>query len=467
VLLFLATTAFASGLDVPAIGTGTSGPAMADGASVYFNPANLTRLEGPTIQVIGGAVVGRIGYRRNRLGTYQSPDGLQFTEPVDDAWLAPEKTGEAAPVGATPASPFANLFVGVPLGKTVAIGGGVYIPYAAPLTFPEDGPQRWALQQAFLAFTNATLAVSVAPSDRFHIGAGVTYVNGIGSFARVQDFAGLDVFAEGLSNPPIGQENDFGSTAPTTMRELDVLGRPFALTNGTSHGIDANLGVAFRVGETWFGATYHHGSRVRFRGDFGLDMNDDFFTGDLAAQGLEYPPLVTGDASLSLRLPGRVMLGMDAPLSESVSLEVEAATVLWRQLRSFDLVLESPDLAQPELGIGTSIETAIPRDWQNSVHVELTPRFRTSDAVELLATAGLHTPASPQRTVDVASPDGLRLVGALGGRFAVSDRVALHTDAEVQTILPRTVTESDFDLANGRYTLVLVSAGLGLTWTLR
>lgn len=116
-LLFLATTAVASGLDVPAIGTGTSGPAMADGASVYFNPANLTRLEGPTIQVIGGAVVGRIGYRRNRLGTYQSPDGLQFAEPVDDAWLAPEKTGEAAPVGATPASPFANLFVGVPLGK--------------------------------------------------------------------------------------------------------------------------------------------------------------------------------------------------------------------------------------------------------------------------------------------------------------------------------------------------------------
>ncbi|WP_437483593.1 hypothetical protein WME75_43105 [Sorangium sp. So ce1014] len=41
----------------------------------------------------------------------------------------------------------------------------------------------------------------------------------------------------------------------------------------------------------------------------------------------------------------------------------------------------------------------------------------------------------------------------------MSDSVSLSGDVRVQGILPRTVTESDYDLGNGTYTLVLTTVG--------
>ena len=464
-MVFLLTIAWASGLDVPAIGTGLSGPAMADAASVYFNPANLTRLDAPQLQLTGGGVVGRVGYRRQRIGTYQQSDGLAFAAPIPEAWVDPTKTGATEPVSATPASPFGNLFLGVPVSDRVAFGFGIYIPYAAPLAFPDDGPQRWALQRAFIAVTQSTLAVAVRPSDAVHLGAGVTYVSGLASISRTVDFAGLDAFGDGLANPPINQPNAFGADAPSSVRELDVLSRPFTFTDGVSHGVDFNVGASVQVGEAWLSAAYHHGSRARFVGDFALDMNDDFFTSDLAAQGVEFVPLVTGQAELSFRLPGRILVGVDAPLTDTLSLELEAAYVLWRTLSDFDLTLSSPALAQPALGITETLTASIPRRWNDSVHIELTPRMQASERSVVLVTVGVHTPASPESTVDVASPDGLRLVGALGGAVNTGEqgRVRLHADAEVQSIVPRTVTGSDYDLANGQYNLLLLGVGVGAT----
>ncbi len=41
----------------------------------------------------------------------------------------------------------------------------------------------------------------------------------------------------------------------------------------------------------------------------------------------------------------------------------------------------------------------------------------------------------------------------------LSDRVSLSGDVRVQGILPRTVTGSDYDLGNGKYSLVLATVG--------
>ena len=49
--------------------------------------------------------------------------------------------------------------------------------------------------------------------------------------------------------------------------------------------------------------------RRGYVGDFAIDMNDSFFTRDLAAQGLKYPPLVEGRGELSFSLPKRITIG--------------------------------------------------------------------------------------------------------------------------------------------------------------
>ena len=458
------TRAAASGLDVPAIGSANSSPVTTDAAAVYWNPAML----GMTTQgeVMGGLglVGGKIDYERYRYGSYQREDSLQFKTPIDPAYADPSKTGPADPVSSPVFSPWANIFLSAPVhGDKLFIGGGFYVPYAAPLKFPEDGAQKWQLQEAFIAVTRLSASIAYRPHKVVSIGGSISYVFGLASLRRVQDFAAVDDLGNGLEGDPLNQENDFGANAPEQVRELDVLSRPIAFTHGVSHGVTFNLGLALQpTDKLTIGLTYDHGSRVRFKGDFSLDMNDDFWTSDLAAEGLQFPPLVEGQGELSFRLAKRLMAGIGYAINDRVRIDGSFAYVFWSDLKSFDFTLDSPQLAQPALGIPARTTVALPRNWKNTVHAEVSARIRPDKKKKVLlsGTVGYHSSASPDSTIDVASPDGNRLLGALGLGYRVNERFGVMGDVELQGILPRKVTGSDFDLGNGTYKLLLASASV-------
>lgn len=458
--------AAASGLDVPQIGTTWSSPTTRDAAAMYWNPAMLGFHERGEVLLGVGLVGGNIGYQRDRLGAYQYSDSLDFAEPIDPSLLDPSKTGSYPRVSSPIIAPNAGGFVSAPvIQDRLVLGFGVYVPYAAPLKFDPQGAQKFQLQQAFIAVSHVSAGLAVKVHDRVSLGATVSYVLGVAQLARVQDFGAVDLFGDALERPPINQPNDFGADAPSTVRELDVLARPFALLNSISHGVAFNVGFAANpIDPLWIGLTYDHGSRANFRGKFQLDMNDEFFTQDLAAKGLAFPPLVEGRATLSFRLPKRLMLGVAYDITDNLRVDGNITYAFWSDVKSFDLTLDSADLEQPELGIPRVSTVALARNWKGTIHAEASVRARVGKQrrIRVSGTLGYHSSASPDSTIDVASPDGNRLIGAAGVGYQVRERIALLIDAEVQGILPRTVTESDFDLGNGRYDLVLASLGLWL-----
>lgn len=459
-------TAQASGIDVPQIGTTFSSPTTNDAAALYWNPAMLGFAQTGEVMISFGLIGGQVGYQRDRLGVYQTPDSLQFAEPIDPSYIDPSKSGAYPRVASPIFSPNAGGFVSAPIIKDrLTLGFGVYVPYAAPLKFPEDGAQRFALQEAFIAVARVSAGLGVKLHRRVSIGASVSYVLGIAQLKRIQDFAAVDLFGNALENPPINQPNDFGEDAPSTVRELDVLARPFALTDAYSHNASFSVSLAANpVDPLWLGVTYDHGSRLNLNGKFQLDMNDEFFTQDLAAKGLAFPPLVSGDATLSFRLPKRLLLGVAYDISKNLRIDANLAYVFWSDLDAFLITLDSAELAQPEIGIPRTSEVALRRDWKGAVHAELSARATVGkrERVRLSATVGYHSSASPDQTIDVASPDGNRLLGALGFGYQINERIALMADGEVQGILPRTVTNSDYDLGNGTYELLLGGVHLHL-----
>jgi long-chain fatty acid transport protein len=459
-------SASASGLDVPQIGTTFSSPTTNDAAALYWNPAMLGYAKKGEVLLSVGAVGGFVGYQRDRLGSYQLEDSLQFAEPIDPAYIDPNKTGAYPKVNSPIFAPDAGAFVSAPVIKDrLALGFGVYVPYAAPLKFPDDGPQRFALQEAFIAVSRISAGIGVQAHPRVSFGASVSYVLGFAQLARVQDFAAVDVFGEALANPPINQPNDFGEDAPSTVRELSVLARPITLTKGFSHNATFNVAIAANpVDPLWLGLTYDHGSRLNVNGDFRLDMNDDFFTQDLASQGLAFPPLVRGRAKLSFRLPKRLMFGIAYDITKKLRIDGNFAWVFWSDLEAFEITLDSADLEQPELGIPRKTTVELRRDWKGSFHGELSVRAGVGkrERVRLSATLGYHSPASPDSTIDVASPDGHRLLGAVGASVQITERIGFMADGEVQSILPRTVTSSDYDLGNGTYQMLLAGVHLHL-----
>jgi long-chain fatty acid transport protein len=96
--------------------------------------------------------------------------------------------------------------------------------------------------------------------------------------------------------------------------------------------------------------------------------------------------------------------------------------------------------------------------------VEAAPRIQVSERVRVNTLAGYHSPASPDSTVDLASPDGHRIIFGGGVDVGLNSRWSLLADVEGQAIIPRTVTTSDYDLGNGRYNIILAQFGLHARW---
>lgn len=456
-VLFAASEARASGLDAPMIGSGQSGPTTRDGAAVHWNPANLAYMKKG--EFFGGLmlVVGDIRYQRNYTDVYQTPDTLEFKSPISPGNVSGMKSGYGPESRANPIAPLGNIFIVLPpIKKRLVFGIGAYVPYGAPLKFPRNGPQAYQLQQAFIVAAHVTASAGLKINDYVSLGAGVSYVLGFAELAKLQDFGSVQEFHDGLEK--LGQANDFGPNAPTQVRELSTLGRPIAIKKALSHGVSFNVGVTINPTKKFtIALVYQHGANMRYRGKFAIDMNDPFFTQDLAAQGLKFKPLVQGDAEIAFKLPKRITLGLSYDFNEKWRVDGFVQYVRYSETDAFNVTTRSPDLVQEKLGIGDTLSVVLPRNWKDTVWVEASGRYRPTNRVLLSATLGYQSPASPDSTIDTASPDGHRLIGGIGGGFDITERVGLFGDARFQGIIPRTVTGSDNDLGNGKYKLFLAT----------
>lgn len=457
-LIMYVSVATAAGLDAPQVGSVDSGVLSADPASLFYNPAMLARIDRPSLMAGLGLVVGRATVERNRRGAYAFEDGLVLTSPTPSG-LDPSKPGPTERVAATPVAPLGDVLAAIPAGPAV-LGFGLTVPYAAVLRWPRQGDQRFALQDTAVIVSNVSGGAALAFGP-LSVGATVSYELGFGELGRVQDLAGLEYFAGVFGDPPLGQVNDFGRAAPSTVREQEVLARDFQVRRGVSHGVSFTGGAALQLERWLVSASVASGSAVTFRGRFTLDTDTPFLTNDVAPFGLQYPTQVEGDGSFSVATPLRVRLGVAHQLG-AVEVGVSGSWSDWRGYDATRLTLESPAFEQPDLGLDDTVPVEVPRRWQPSVGAEVSvrhPRFT--------AALGYQSPAAPDATVDAGSVDGHRILGRGGVRIGVSDTVGVWAGGNVQGILPREVTSSDHDLANGRYSLVLATLSAHLTYTAR
>jgi long-chain fatty acid transport protein len=462
------TLAFAQAITTPSIGTGLSSPTRQDAAAVYWNPGMTAFFEKPSVLLGGHIVIGSVGFRRVRRATYQKADSLRFNTPIPPESIDVEKTGEDEESSATPIALAPNGFGVLPLGKGFVAGFGMYAPFAGLASFDDNGAQKWALQEVKIAAINVNPSIAYRVNEQLGIGVGASYVLGYADIRKMQDFASLGELGRALGGPPINQANVFGTNAPPAVRELSVMSRPIHIRDAIAHSFTFNAGVAYQpVKRLRLGLTYQHSTPMHFNGRASLDMNDDFFTRDLASQGLQFKPLVVGDATVSFTLPKSVLLGASYEITDRIGVGTMLGYTTWSQVESFDVSVRSPDLAQPRIGLPDTASISIPRHWRDTIAADLTGRYQFMPRIGTWLTLGYRSSASPDSTVDVASPDGNRLVVNPGFIYQVSDVISLIGEAKVQTILPREVVTSDLDLANGFYRLTIVLLGGHMQITFR
>ncbi len=460
----LAEHAAASGLSAPVVGTTRSGTNNVDPAATFWNPAQLAFIEQPRLMLGANLVLGSVRYTRQRYGLYQQSDSFDFALPIDASAVDPSKTGESEATNTFIAGPQPDISLAIPFGDSGLVAGvGLFAPFVALIDFDEDGAQRFQVQNATIAViaTGGSLAYRV--SDNFSFGAGVGYLIGIAELEKISDFATLDDLGAGLAGPPVNQENDFGSDAPVGVRELDVLARPTQISGAVARGVTFNVGIAARLADrVRLAVSYHHSAVMHFRGTFELNMDDDFFTQDLAAQGLQFDPLIEGEASISFTVPNRIFAGLAYRVSDRVELGLNLEYGMWSTIDTFDVVIKSEQLRQEAIGLPDTATLTLKRDWHNTVSASLLADYAISERVLGWAMAGYQQGAVPDSTIDTASPDGHRIEFAIGGDVILSRRYRMIADAKMQQVLRRTVTTSEYDLGNGTYGMTLFSIGLHL-----
>ncbi|MBU6162435.1 MAG: outer membrane protein transport protein [Myxococcales bacterium] len=457
----------ASGLELPAPGSTRSGAARADAASVHYNPATLGFVERPTILASGGLLIGGARYTRERLARYQYADSFDFALPIDETNIDPSRTGVAEPVSATPVAPLGDLFWAQPLGfAPLTFGAGIYAPWGAVLNLPDDGAQKWVVQDVSILTTALTPSVAWRIIPELSVGVSMPFYVGRAELARVQDFAEISDVGVALSRPPINQPNDFRPDAPTGVRELDVLARPTVLKNAWAARPTFAAGITARpVDRVMLGLSYTHSAPLTFVGDIQIDMDDEFFTQDLASQGLRYPALVEGRGTLSFTLPWALRFGAVIDLTTAHNLMLNVSVVGWSTVREFDVRADAAGLSQPDLGLPPTASFAVPRNWNNTWDTEFVHSIQATESLMAWYGAGLHSPAPPDEFMDLAAIDGWRVTAVAGAGFQLSERVALLADAELQNMLPRRVASSRFDIGNGDYSLTLFRMAAHLQYT--
>jgi long-chain fatty acid transport protein len=463
--LFAGDRAWASGLQPPIVGHPWSGPVTADAAATFWNPAMLAGVRAARVEGNMDLVLPFITYTRERRGVYQREDSFKFKLPLEPGDLDPSKTGVQFPVSPlNTIIPAGSLFAAVPVSDRVTLGFGFFGLAGAIITFPDFGPARYQIQEASVLGMALTAGAGVKVTEWLKVGATAYFVAGRAGLRKVADLAETDLLKDALARPPINQPNDFGASAPTGVRELAVLSRPFTLKDATAYAGTFAVGLAFEPRkDLTIGLTYVHRVPLRLKGRFFLDMNDDFFTQDLASQGLRYPPLVQGDAYVEFPIPSTVKLGLAYQASESFRLQLLLEYVNNADVRSFVVTLQSPDLAQPSLGVPDVVRIVERRNWRDTVSTLATGIFKVTRNVEIGLSLGYQSSAVPDATMSLASPDGNRIVGSAVSRLSFG-RFELSAGATVNHILRRTVTASEFDKGNGTYdiTLLLLSGSVAV-----
>ncbi len=159
-LLLAPATALAGGFSISEVGSveagrGGAAAALADGPSqIYYNPANIARLDGLQVTVGASGLAPRF--------QYSGSNG------------APTATSDAA------LSPPPHLALSYNLGDTgagnLALGLGVFVPYGSTFSWPDNWAGRADIQKIALQVFEIAPTLAIKPSKLFALGIGFRYL---------------------------------------------------------------------------------------------------------------------------------------------------------------------------------------------------------------------------------------------------------------------------------------------------
>ena len=431
----------------------------------YYNPAALTRIQKPTLNVNGWMVGQYVRFDRADEADCGAPDPGDGSDPCA---FAPVENEAAAMK--EPSFGFATRLGGLhPALENTVVAIGLYPPTGPSFSYPKDGAQRYTLIDSMVlqAWAGPSIATQVTPW--LSVGAGAQW-----SFLKVQ---------QGLAASLCLTEDQCvaGSDNPANDILLDVEATDWQQWGG-------NVGVLVQP-TPWLdiGASWQPGSTYSAKGSLSATFNEDFPLATFL-DGLSFKD---DDVLLNVTLPQTVRLGAQVRPNARTRLELAGTWTQWSALdkltvTELDLQVKgNPDGLVPDGFLITS-DVDFPTGYEDSFSVRLGGDVQVTDSIMVALGGHYESSAVPPKTQGVNLVDGDKWGFGTGGTFKVGKHLALDVAAAGTLIPSREITDSELRqvamfasvadpdaagvvdgkvVGNGSFESRLTFVGLGATWT--
>jgi long-chain fatty acid transport protein len=441
-VLLIAGEAFAGGFYLPGRGVrpmGRAGAFVASGEgnlnSLWYNPANLTLTEGMKFTVDLAVVDLAFDFQRSPRTT-QGGDTVTYDSVQNSA----------------ASQPIPQILIGGPTpNKDLSWAFGIYTPYMSPVSFPEDGPQRYTLIDntgSAMGFMHA--AVSYQLGDAVRVGAGVQ--NAFASFRIVSTTSGYT----GLHGRP-------------EDKDLDILSK---IELSDYFAPAGNLGIWVKLGPM-LQAAISAQSPVAFEDTDAkltvrMPSHPEFDNARMSNDTLSASMVLPAVARVALRL-----------VTDPVDVELAG---VWEGWSSFKEIQATPNDIEVEgvPGVG-SIPVGpmnLPHNWQDTFSVRLGGDYKLDEKFTLRAGYNFETGAPPDAYYNVFSPDSDKHTVAAGfswamdrWEFDLSSAYYIFADRKITNSKARQINPTDAEnelatiVGNGDYSSRYFVMGMGINYT--
>jgi len=396
VSIFLVAPALAGGLYLYEVGTPDVGLAAAgyaaraqDASTVFTNPAGMTRLDRPEIQIGVQPMYINLQFSPNSSTTNTGADGDA------SAWI-----------------PAGSMFYVQPLSKDLAFGFGVFGNFGLSLEYEDDWVGRYYGREVTLQGITfmPSVAYRVSPQISIGVGLGAMYATSKNKVA--------------LNNRPF----DLIPDIPDGQLKLE----------DNDWGVNGKFGILYEPTKTTrFGATYTTQTVLKFSPDMEWSGLGPGLENALQSRGLRNAQL-----GLGFRLPQAVMVSAFHDVTDRLAL---LANVGWEQWSKFGMI----NIAVTD----TDANTTTSLNFKDTWHGALGAQYRVCDPWRLSAGVAYDSSMinDDQRSPVLPLGDTWRF--AVGGQYFWTPKVTVSGAYELAWSgnLPMTVSKPVPGTVSGEY----------------
>ena len=382
VLTLAANTVSAAGFAVmeqssKSLGTATAGATASENAdSVFFNPAGMTGIKSPVIEIGAAAVIPSFKFsdKGSTYGTKENPVPR------------PPLTGSESDAGKTAIVP--NIYYIHPLTDSLTIGLSFNAPFGLETRYSDDWIGRYAGLRSDLSIMQLSPTIAWKINENFSIGAGL-------SISRIE--------------ATLSSAIDFGSIIYSATG--GKMGMPGAMDGDVTLKGD-DIGYGFNIGAMY---TFSENTRVgiNYRSQVKYDLSGRAnFNVPAAIAPILDPMFTDSDISAKITTPDVASIGGYHKFNDLFALMADITWTGWSTFEELKVVYDNP--AQPD--------TVTVEKWDDVFRYALGGEFYVADEWTLRVGGAYDESPIPDEHRTVRIPGTDRIWGALGFSYMPSEQ---------------------------------------------